>query len=77
MQNPEILHNGRRVTFGYALTLAKRHADHNGWDPDELSAIWSRLLDCRGPYEDRLESAEMITSLTKDELEFFVPEPFD
>ena len=77
MQNPEILHNGQPVTFGYAFALARRHADLDGWDPKELSALWSRLLDSRGPYEDRLECAEMITSLTRDQLEFFVPEPQD
>lgn len=77
MQNPEILHNGKPVTFGYALSLAKNHAQQSGWDPQELSSIWSRLLDARGPYEDRLECAELITGLTRDELEFFVPEPTD
>ena len=77
MQNPEILHNGTPVTVGYAMTIAKRYADSAGWDQLELSSIWSRLIDSRQAYEERLLCAEQITGLTRDELEFFVPEPVD
>lgn len=75
MQNPEILHNGTPVTVGYAMGLSRKYAERSGWDPLELSAIWSRLLDSNEDYEERILCAEMVTSLTQDTLEFLVPEP--
>jgi hypothetical protein len=75
MQNPEILHNGRPVTVGYAMELSRKYAEWSEWDPLDLSAVWSRLLDANEEYEERIICAEMVTSLTQDTLEFLVPEP--
>jgi len=75
MQNPEIFLNGSPITIGYAMSLSRQFAEREGWDQLELSAIWSRLLNNKEEHDERLSCAETVTSLTRDQLEFFLQEP--
>lgn len=75
MPNPEILYRGKPVTVGFAQSLTRRFANQDCIDPLELSSIWNRLLNTREQYLERLDCAETLMRLSRDELEFLVPEP--
>jgi len=71
---PRFMQGGRFISSSEALCIAKAYAEQAMWDPEELEAYWCRLNDSQEDPMERAECAETVASLTRDELEIFVPE---
>lgn len=67
--------DGAAVSAGTARRLITKMALADMWDESEVHSIWSRLLDQREEYSERLECAEAVTRITQDRLEILLVEP--
>jgi len=67
-------YRGRNILADAARDIAWRQAQNDLWDAGEFDACWSRLNDSLEDCMERAECAEVITRITRDELEIFLPD---
>lgn len=60
----DVLINGREVSLKQAADHIFNHAALTGYDPEEVNAIWSRLLE--GDFEDACDAAAELEAIDLD-----------
>lgn len=70
----QFLYRGQEVLPEVARQIAAKEAADDLWDAEEFEAYWIRLNDALEDSSERAQCAEVITSITRDELEIFLPE---